>query len=551
LNWVFFASLAPLRESCVNKSCKSGRPTKLMVAFSEKCPFFFVLLGIFQAISLHAAEPFSPWRTLFRPGTQIVFVGDSITHGFSAPGTVKGDHYHGLLQVYFATRFPTLDLWTANAGRAGDNLTGLTAHRMDSRDVYKTLPGVVDFPKVAFILYGMNDGGSLGYIDGQTPSESAKEKRRKAYVNNLTEAIVDLSAKNVTPVVLSPTFYDEAAKKNVKPAIGYNTELAIYKSLAQQVATRHDLLFVDLHTRMTERNAFKQRMEPGFSYTNDRVHPHSGGAAIMFYSILNSLRSDPDVFRVHIQADSSAPTVVTAIHTTLRNLKVDDTTLTWTAEEIALPFPINATVYRYDQAFADVPFVSQFNQQWLQVTGLPESSFKLTIDENFIATFTSEDLAAGTDLSQHHTTPQYREALAVRERLFRKQTIDIIKRDLNSTRLNMEGYYRSDPTGRDSAAYANLMAEDWDHPNTAKILGYLDRQIQEMNDTKRALGNFFSHISKQTHAYLPEIVKLNAELTIIRAETMALPAVRTYRYRLSAFNENESTEPSRFPGSFK
>jgi hypothetical protein len=235
-----------------------------------------------------------------------------------------------------------------------------------------------------------------------------------------------------------------------------------------------------------------------------------------------------------LSAGRVVPSVTTASQASLSDLTDTGAALTWTAAEDALPFPLNTTVYRYDNALGDVPFVSEFNTQWLQVTGLPANSYTLKINGVTIANYTAAALAAGVDLSAQTMTPQYTAAFALREQLYRKQVVDTIKRDLNSTRLNMESYYERDTVGEDPVVHAYLVAQDWDNPaDHAQIISYLDRQHQELNAAGRPPSGFFPFISNQTRTHLPNIVALNAELATIRSTVLALPASRTYQYNLT------------------
>jgi hypothetical protein len=69
------------------------------------------------------------------------------------------------------------------------------------------------------------------------------------------------------------------------------------------------------------------------------------------------------------------------------------------------------------------------------------------------------------------------------------------------------------------------------------MLGYLDRQVEELKNAGRPLGGFFSHIAKQTRKHLSNIVKLNAELVEFRMEIQSLPASRNYNYPLAPSKE--------------
>lgn len=133
-----------------------------------------IALFIFSMGHGLASGPADPQEELLQPGYQLVFIGDSITHGSIGEAVKKGDVYHCLFQVYLSTHLPARDLWTVNAGRSGDNLGGLLHDRLTDQDVYRTLPGVLKKSDVAFIMYGMNDGGSFAYL---TPINCRARKR--------------------------------------------------------------------------------------------------------------------------------------------------------------------------------------------------------------------------------------------------------------------------------------------------------------------------------------------------------------------------------------
>ena len=463
---------------------------------------------------------------------QLLFIGDSITHGFGDPSVIPGDHFHGLLQLYFTLRFPEKDIWTANAGRAGDNLGGLLNDRMDDRDSFITLAGVTDKATVAFIMYGMNDGGSLGYLKKDNPpSDESKTKRRNDYRSRLAAAIDKVKERKILPVVLSPSMYDETVDKNVHPAYGFNDELAIYTEIASEVAKEKEVAFIDIHTLMTELNAAKQKDNPKFSYTRDRVHPHSGGAALMMYSILKALALESEIFDVAI--DASAPSVKSATNATVTDLKKEASTLAWKSSENSLPLPIDRKTYRFDSAFSDIPFQQEFNRQTLKISNLKPGEYTLSIDNKETGKFTAENLAKGIDLAEFTTTPQYVTALQIRKKLFRKQELEILKRDINSYRLNLESHFRQDIKRKDEAISKELEAMDWNQPDSERILTLLERQLTEKKADNKGTGGFFGFIAGRTRKNLANIPEINAELAAIRKEIESLPATRQYSYSLT------------------
>ena len=490
------------------------------------------LLALALAILPSSAQIDDASKAVTAENAQLLFIGDSITHGFGDPSVIPGDHFHGLLQLYFTLHFPEKKIWTANAGRAGDNLGGLLKDRLDDKDAFITLAGVTDKATVAFIMYGMNDGGSLGYLNKDNPpNDESKNKRRNDYRSRLTAAIAKVKERDILPIVLSPSMYDETVNKNVKPAYGFNEELATYTEIASEVAKESGVAFINIHTLMTELNAAKQKDDPKFSYTRDRVHPHSGGAALMMYSVLKALKLESEVFDIAI--DSTAPAVKSATNTTVTDLKKDGSTLTWKSSENSLPLPIDRKTYRFDSAFVDIPFQEEFNRQTLKISNLKPGEYTLEIDSKETGKFTTEQLAQGIALAELTTTPQYATALEIRNKLFQKQKLEILKRDINSFRLNLEGHFRQDVKRKDEAISKELEAMDWNQPDAERILALLERQLTEKKADNKGTGGFFGFIAGRTRKNLANIPEINAELAAIRKEMESLPATRQYSYSLT------------------
>jgi lysophospholipase L1-like esterase len=485
----------------------------------------FVLLAALALSAQTSAAVGEPWLA---QGQELLFIGDSITHGASDPALKKSDTFHGLLQLYLATHHPTRKLWTANAGRAGDNLTQLMKERMTEKDVFHRISGLLEQPQVAFLLYGMNDAGSLTYLNPQKPPTAQQEfKRSDVFRTQLRAAAGVLKDKGLHVVILSPTAYDETVSKKVKPAVTFNTVLGKYATIASEVASEYDALFIDVHTLMSAKTLEKQKANPNFSYTTDRVHPFAGGTVLAFYSILKAFGLEGPVFEMKLTAAENSLTVESAQQSQLSELSHTAGVLRWTAQETRLPLPIDTQTYPYDTAFADVPFAEEFNQQRLQVQGLAKGSYALSVDGQPVAKFTGDEMAKGIDLSGQAKMPQYQIAWKLRERLYRKQQIEIILRDLNSLRLNMENHFKED--GLVSAALAD---QDWTAPDAALLLGYLQQQLSTAKKVG-GKGGFFGHIARQAQTYLPQVPDLIQELKAIKAEVMSLPASRTHRYELS------------------
>jgi len=73
-----------------------------------------------------------------------------------------------------------------------------------------------------------------------------------------------------------------------------------------------------------------------------------------------------------------------------------------------------------------IPFSEELNQEKLQVKGLDKASYVVRVDETIIDKFSSDELASGINLALYMNTPQYRQAIQVRE--LNQERMEIEKR---------------------------------------------------------------------------------------------------------------------------
>ena len=234
-----------------------------------------------------------------------------------------------------------------------------------------------------------------------------------------------------------------------------------------------------------------------------------------------------------IQAGAS-PTVSNATNAAIGNLVNTGGELSWTAAERALPFPIKKTEYVHDRAFSDVPFVADFNQQLLSVRSLAAGNYILLINDAEVGIYSDVEMAAGIDLSNNIHTPQYQMAFAIREQLYSAQYKNIIKRDFNSTRLNMLTHY-SNINFADPAAVDAINAVDWDAPTATGVTTIHDLLRRERDERTAAglnNGGFFGHISAQTFSLLDQVISYNTEIAAARTMVENQPASRSFGYKL-------------------
>ena len=86
----------------------------------------------------------------------------------------------------------------------------------------------------------------------------------------------------------------------------------------------------------------------------------------------------------------------------------------WTQFDRALPMPIDPKDKAMALAVASSDFIAKLNQEPLRVTKLPAGRYTLTIDQEPVGTFSSEELAKGINLATL-PTPMLRQAFQVHD----------------------------------------------------------------------------------------------------------------------------------------
>jgi len=345
----------------------------------------------------------------FQSGERWCVLGDSITHA---------GLYHRYVELFYLTRFPSLQLDVINCGIAGDTATG-GAKRL-AWDCLNAKPTVVT------LMFGMNDVKRELYAPEATGPDIDKQRAESAEtfdkaMRRLTQSLRDSGAK---VVCLLPTPYDDTADLPAANLPGCNAALLGLGERVGKMAREFSMPVVDFNSPLASINAEKQKLDPKFTIIGpDRVHPKEPGHLIMAAQFLKAQQLAGAVSRMEI--DAAARRAVVQENCRVSDLNVTPEGVTFTCLEQSLPFPVADAA---KPALELIPFMQDFNQEILRVAGLAPGDYALKIDGQAVRTFTASELAGGVNLAVEPRTPQYQQALAVQAALDKKwRAVDKIR----------------------------------------------------------------------------------------------------------------------------
>jgi lysophospholipase L1-like esterase len=342
---------------------------------------FLVVVVALQA----RAESFA-----LKDGDKVVFYGDSIT---------DQRLYTTFTETYVVTRFPNLNVSFVHSGWGGDRVTGGGGGPIDvrlKRDVFAYKPTVMT------IMLGMNDGSYRAF------DEKIFDTYAKGYQHIIDSVKKELPGIRIT--VIQPSPFDDVTQPP-KFEGGYNAVLVRYSQFVKELAEREKLGVADLNAPVVAGLEKAKATDPDLAkkIIPDRVHPGPGGHLLMAAELLKSWRAPALVSSVEI--DAASKKVADAKKTRVSDLKTGKT-ISWTQLDEALPMPVDLKDPVVALAVNSSDFVQALNQQTLKVTGLIAGKFDLTIDDEEMGSFTSEQLGEGINLAIL-PTPMAKQATSV------------------------------------------------------------------------------------------------------------------------------------------
>jgi lysophospholipase L1-like esterase len=361
---------------------------------------FTILLSTFSILTNGYAQKIAP----FHSGDRIAFVGNSIT---------DGGHYHSYIWLYYMTHFPNIRITCFNTGIGGDAVSQIY-DRFDD-DVFAKNPTVLT------LTWGMNDSGYFDWFraDGQQIMDKKIEGSYKYY--GLLEDKLK-KRPDIKKIIILGSPYDETTKSNPKNLYPKKS-IAFGKIIDFQAAAanKNGWDIVDFFHPMLAIEQREQAKDSLFSLTpNDRIHPDNDGHLVMAYLLLKAQCLDNKPV-ADISIDALNKKLLKSSNCRIAGLSVAADSVVFNYLANSLPYPVDTIPRGWGNrkkqadALKLVPFTNDFNREMLTVKSLKSDKYNLLIDGELMGTWTSQQLADGINIAEITTTPQYQQAIQIRE----------------------------------------------------------------------------------------------------------------------------------------
>lgn len=372
------------------------------------------------------------WSQL-QPDDRVAICGDSIT---------EQKLYSLYIEDYLLMCKPQPNLRTNQFGWSGETSWGF-ADRMDN--------DVLPFkPTVATTFYGMNDGGYTMLAD----------ERAHQFQQATTQIIQAFKKAGVRFIVVgSPGAVDTDTFKFLSTPAVYNKTLGQLGEMAEAIAKKEGVAFVDVHSEMLKVMA-AAKAKYGHSYAvagPDGIHPGPNGHLVIAYCFLKALGCDGNIGTIQFDAAAGKATA-TAGHkilaATANSIQIESSKYPFCF--FGDPATPNAT----SGIIQFFPFNDDLNRFMLIVKNAPASGMKVTfgpkaknfskaelekginlaaefLDNPFNSAFTKAEQAIAAQQAFEtpavkqllHNAPQYRDLLPSEQETFTKLVAATLKRD--------------------------------------------------------------------------------------------------------------------------
>ena len=360
---------------------------------------FTLLAGCFT-FNVSLAQKIAP----FHAGDRVAFVGNSIT---------DGGHYHSYIWLYYMTHFPNARMVFFNAGIGGDAVNQIY-DRFDS-DVFSKNPNILT------LTWGMNDSGYFDWF--KSDAQDVMDKKIAGSYNYYGMLEDKLKQKpGIKKIIILGSPYDETTKSNPKNLYPKKS-IALGKIIDFQeaAAKKNNWDIVDFYHPMLAINQREQATDSLFSLTpNDRIHPDNDGHLVMAFFFLKAQGLDNKPV-ADIGIDAKSKKLSKAVNCQVSNISGSADSVTFNYLANSLPYPIDTIPRSWGNrkkqadALKLIPFTKEFNQELLAVKGLKNGNYNLMIDGELMGNWSDKQFADGINLAEITNTPEYQQAIQIRE----------------------------------------------------------------------------------------------------------------------------------------
>lgn len=331
-------------------------------------------------------------------GDRVVFYGDSIT---------DQRLYTMVTELYAVTRYPKLEASFIHSGWGGDRVTGGGGGPIDlrlQRDVFAYKPTVMT------VMLGMNDGH---YTEHVPADDQQYYDGFKHIIDSVQKTVPDIRI-----TLIEPSPFDDVTRPFTLQPSGYNSVLLNYSDWLARYGAEHHLTVADFNRPVVEMLEAAKTTDAAVAekILPDRVHPSLSGHLIMAEQLIKAWHGRPLVSSVHI--DAGAGKVAETAFTKVSDFH-DGNPFVWTSLDESLPFPL-ADMLAGDRdhtlalAVKSSDFIQAVDRQMVQITGLKQGSYRLTVDGELVGQWTAKELADGVNLGALET-PMSKQAMEVRD----------------------------------------------------------------------------------------------------------------------------------------
>ena len=374
----------------------------------------FVWQDVVENIPLAKSNQQVAGDKTFQDGDVVAVVGDSITHDYGYPMQ---------LELFYMTRYPDREVTFYNKG-----INGQGAKRIYERLDWDIL---TENPNKVVLMYGVND---LWYHYYDT--EAGHNVKLQNSYTDTGKLVDDILNKNIEPILVTPTVYDEReiVTDGTAEYVGTNSWLDKLCVKLKELAVEKDVKLFDVNAVTNEITHREANKDIQYVITGgDRIHPNPWhGSLIIAYSFLK----EQYVAKVDISSDAT----VSAYNCDVSDLEVSGNRVSYTYFPKAEPMSQNGG---YATALNVLPELTDtMNNEIVKVDGLDTSkTYMLSLDGVEAGSYTGAEFAEGVNIATLSSNPNLLRANNVYTELIKKREAENKLREIAITIAYNNGEY--------------------------------------------------------------------------------------------------------------